>query len=171
MCHSHPETTSCPGASMFNCEYPARGSTFLAHPVSLLVKAGSMTPTPSCHLDSIHDPSPQTDATEEGAPHCLLVPCWVTQRIHNGIAHLPKAHLGVAVHHRVADPFRSWVYHLLLFALTIRLTLPLRASDGDRKGSALQRRWIVSCRLPDPRNRCLEERRNPSDGRGEEDVK
>ena len=63
------------GASMFNCEYLACGSTLLAHTVSLLVKAGSMTPTPSCHLDSIHYPPPQTAATEEGAPHCLLVSC------------------------------------------------------------------------------------------------
>ena len=89
---------------------------------------------------------------------------------HNAIAYLPKVHLGIAVHHRVADPFRSWVYHLLLFALTIRLILTLLASDGGRKGSALQRKWIVSCRFPDPRNRCLEERRSPRDGRRDEET-
>ena len=33
--------------------------------------------------------------------------------------------------------------------MTIQLTLPLRAIDADRKGTALQRRWIVGCRSLD----------------------
>ena len=62
-----------PGSSMFNRKYLARGSTFLAHLVSFLVKAGSMTPSPICYLDTIHNPPHHTAATKEGEPHCLLV--------------------------------------------------------------------------------------------------
>ena len=60
---------------MFNYKYLARGSTLLTHLVSLLVKVGSMRPSPSRHLDTVHDLPPQTAATAEGAPHCLLVSC------------------------------------------------------------------------------------------------
>jgi len=50
------------------------------------------------------------------------------------------------------------------------VVLCLRASDAsDQKGSALQCRWIVSCRFPDPRNIWLEERGKPSDGRDDEE--
>ena len=130
-----------------------------------------MRPLSSRYLDTVRHPPPHTLSTEEGALHSLLVSCSVTGGYHNAIAHLSKAHPGVAVHHRVVDPFRSSVYHLLFFfALTIRIALPLRASDADRKESALQRRWIVSYRFPDPRNRCLEERRNCSDGRSDEET-
>jgi len=60
---------------MFNCRYLTRGSTFLTHLVSLLVKAGSTIPSLSRYLDTVQHPPPQTGATEEGAPHCLLVSC------------------------------------------------------------------------------------------------
>ena len=53
----------------------ARGSTFLAHLVSLLVKVVSMSLSSSRHLDTVHHPPSHTHATEEGAPHRLLVSC------------------------------------------------------------------------------------------------
>jgi len=68
-----PQEESQVHLCMFNCEYLTHGSTFLAHLVSLLVKVDSMIPSPSCYLDTIHHPPPQPAATEEGAPHYLLV--------------------------------------------------------------------------------------------------
>jgi len=59
---------------MFNCKYLARGITVLTHLVLLLVKVGSLRPSSSRYLDTIDRP-PQTDATEEGVPHFLLVSC------------------------------------------------------------------------------------------------
>jgi hypothetical protein len=34
-----------------------------------------MRPSPRHHLDKLHHPPAQTDATEEEALHCLLVSC------------------------------------------------------------------------------------------------
>jgi len=60
---------------MFNYKYLARGSTLLTHLVSLLVKVVSMSLSSSRHLDTVHHPPTHTAATQEGAPHCLLVSC------------------------------------------------------------------------------------------------
>ena len=53
----------------------ARGSTSLAHLVSLLVKVGSMIPSSSRHLDTVHHLPHQTAATKEGALYYLLMSC------------------------------------------------------------------------------------------------
>ena len=52
---------------MFDCWCLARGSTFSAHLVSLLVKAGSTRPSLRHDLDKLLYPPAQTVATEEEA--------------------------------------------------------------------------------------------------------
>jgi hypothetical protein len=89
---------------MFYHEFLAASGTFVAHLVALLVKVGPMKTLRVCHHDSIfYHPASATDTSEEEALHSRLLLVEQVSRYENAVAHLPKAHPGDVVRHRVVD--------------------------------------------------------------------
>jgi hypothetical protein len=60
-----------------------------------------------CHLDIQFDPSPETDAIEEGALHCRLILIEQAGGYHKMSPYLPKVHPDSVVRHMVVAPSRS----------------------------------------------------------------
>jgi hypothetical protein len=61
-------------------------------------------------------------------PYSLLLDIEWVNWFCNVPAHLPKVHLGTAVHHSVADMFRASGEQLVLMSLMAALYLPLSVS-------------------------------------------
>jgi hypothetical protein len=117
---------------------PLSHPTFVAHLVALLVKVCLL------HTGRLRRPDMMVGhllhiyalPTQEGVPHSLLPDIQSVNQVHDVPTHLPKVHPGGAVHHSVADTFRSSGEQLVLMSLTavplsvslMCLNQPLRAT-------------------------------------------